>query len=419
VRVLASLLLVLSALTSSAMAEEDSPSKPRPRLRDLGVAPGVVPPGPLNAITDVAGVAVGHRTVVVGDGVRTGVTAVLPHGGDLFHDKVPGAVFVANGFGKAAGFLQVAELGTIETPIVLTNTLAVGTAVEAVVAWTLAQPGNEEVRSVNAVVGETNDGWLNDVRAQPVTGEHVREAIAAAAGGAVATGSVGAGTGTMALGWKGGIGTASRRLPASLGGWTVGALVQSNFGGILTVDGVPVGRELGRWSYREELELAAASGRGEGGRGTSGGAAAAGGGAAGGGAAPDEAPARPGDGSVMIVLATDAPLSAHSLERLAKRAVLALGRVGSFISNGSGDFVIAFSTAQTIPHAAPDPVLLRRELANEALSPLFLAAVEAVEEAILDSLVTATTVTGRDGHQGEAIPLDDLRRVLRRHGRIP
>lgn len=397
-RLLASLLLVLLALSPFAVAEEDSPREARPRLRDLGVAPGVVPPGPLNAITDVAGVAVGHRTVVEGDRVRTGVTAILPHGGDLFRDKVAGAVFVANGFGKAAGFLQVAELGTIETPIVMTNTLAVGTAVEAVVRWTLARPGHEEVRSVNALVGETNDGWLNDVRALPVTGEHVREAIAAATGGPVATGSVGAGTGTRTLGWKGGIGTASRRLPAALGGWTVGALVQSNFGGILTVDGVPVGRELGQWSYREEL----------------------------GGGAPSPAPPSgrspdtpSGDGSVMIVLATDAPLSAHSLERLAKRSVLALGRVGSFMSNGSGDFVIAFSTAQTIPHDPPDPVLFRRELANDALSPLFLAAVEAVEEAILDSLVTATTVTGRDGHTADAIPLDDLRRVLRRHGRIP
>jgi D-aminopeptidase len=387
---------------TSIVAGGEGPTMPRseyrPRLRDLGLNLGVVPPGPLNAITDVDGVQVGHRTVIAGDGVRTGVTAVLPHGGDLFHDKVPGAVFVANGFGKAAGFLQVAELGTIETPIVLTNTLAVGTAVEAVVAWTLAQPGNEEVRSVNALVGETNDGWLNDIRALPVTGEHVRQAIAAATGGPVATGSVGAGTGTRALGWKGGIGTASRRLPPALGGWTVGALVQSNFGGILTVDGVPVGRELGQWSYREEL----------GGGGPSP--------APPGGHSPD---APPGDGSIMIVLATDAPLSAHSLERLAKRAVLALGRVGSFMSNGSGDFVIAFSTAQTIPHAPPDPVLFRRELANDALSPLFLATVEAVEEAILDSLVTATTVNGRDGHTADAIPLDDLRRVLRRHGRIP
>jgi D-aminopeptidase len=374
--------------------EEAAVTEPRPRLRDLGLSIGVVPPGPLDAITDVAGVRVGHRTVIEGDRVRTGVTAILPHGGNLFRDKVPAAVFVANGFGKAAGFLQVEELGTIETPIVLTNTLAVGTAVEAVVAWTLARPGNEEVRSVNAVVGETNDGWLNDIRAIPVTREHVLEAIAAAAEGPVATGSVGAGTGTRALGWKGGIGTASRRLPASLGGWTVGALVQSNFGGILSVDGVPVGRELGRWSYRGELEAAGAG-------------------------APEAADGAtpPGDGSIMIVLATDAPLSAHSLERLAKRAVPPLGRVGSFLSNGSGDFVVAFSTAQTIPHEPGDPVLVRRELANDALSPLFLATVEAVEAAILDSLVTATTVTGRDGHTADALPLDALLDVLRRHGR--
>lgn len=415
-RFLATLLLVSLALTSSAMAEEESPGEPRPRLRELGVALGVVPPGPLNAITDVAGVLVGHRTVVEGDGVRTGVTAILPHGGDLFHDKVPGAVFVANGFGKAAGFLQVAELGTIETPIVLTSTLAVGTAVEAVVGWTLERPGHEDVRSVNAVVGETNDGWLNDSRSLPVTRQHVREAIAAAAGGPVATGSVGAGTGTMALGWKGGIGTASRRLPASLGGWTVGALVQSNFGGILTVDGVPVGRELGRWSYRDELGGGVGGGAGAGAAGTE---PASPSGERAAGAGRQAAEARPGDGSIMIVLATDAPLSARSLERLAKRSVLALGRVGSFMSNGSGDFVVAFSTAQTVPHAPADPVLVRRDLANDALSPLFLAVVEAVEEAILDSLLTATTVTGRDGHVGEAIPLDDLRRVLRRHRRIP
>lgn len=413
-RFLATLLLALLALTSSAMAEAEPVTGTRPRLRELGVALGVVPPGPLNAITDVAGVAVGHRTVVAGDGVRTGVTAILPHGGDLFHHKAPGAVVVANGFGKAAGFLQVAELGTIETPIVLTSTLAVGTAVEAVVGWTLERSGHEEVRSVNAVVGETNDGWLNDARSLPVTRQHVREAIAAARGGPVATGSVGAGTGTMALGWKGGIGTASRRLPPALGGWTVGALVQSNFGGILTVDGVPVGRELGRWSYREEL----------GGGGAGAGAGAAGAepanpSAARAAGASGRAAERPGDGSIMIVLATDAPLSARSLERLARRSVLALGRVGSFMSNGSGDFVVAFSTAQTVPHAPADPVLIRRDLANDALSPLFLAVVEAVEEAILDSLLTATTVTGRDGHVGEAIPLDDLRRVLRRHGRIP
>jgi D-aminopeptidase len=372
--------------------------RPRPRLRDLGASPGILPPGPLNAITDVAGVAVGHRTLREGEAVRTGVTAILPHGGNLFQRKVPAAVHVANGFGKAAGFLQVAELGTLETPIVLTNTLAVGTAVEAVVDWTFEQAGNEEVRSVNAVVGETNDGWLNDIRRRAVTAAHVRQAIAAARTGPVAEGGVGAGTGTMALGWKGGIGTASRRLPEAMGGWTVGALVQTNFGGILRIDGVPVGELLGRHAYRDELRAAAAT------RGDS--------------ADAEGVSPAPGDGSVMVVLATDAPLSALQLERLARRAVPALGRVGSFISNGSGDFVVAFSTANPRPHAGGPQVLSFEEVANDALSPLFLAAVESVEEAIYNSLFAATPVTGRDGHAAEALPVDAVRELLRRHGRL-
>jgi D-aminopeptidase len=365
-----------------------APAETRPRVRDLGVEPGVLPPGPLDAITDVPGVLVGHETVVEGDSVRTGVTAVLPHGGNLFQEKVPAAIHVGNGFGKAAGFLQVQELGTIETPIVLTNTLAVGTAVQAVAAWTLERPGNEAVRSVNAVVGETNDGYLNDIRSFPVTAEHVRRAIAAARGGPVAEGSVGAGTGTQALGWKGGIGTASRRLPERLGGWTVGALVQSNFGGVLAIDGVPVGELLGRYSYREALE-----------------AEATGGGAVG------------ADGSCMIVLATDAPLSARNLERLAKRAVLALGRVGSFMSNGSGDFVIAFSTARENrrPHESEEDVLTVLDLRNDATSPLFLAAVEAVEEAIYNSLLKAETVTGHEGRTVEAIPVERVKELMERH----
>jgi D-aminopeptidase len=348
----------------------------------------VLPPGPLDAITDVPGVLVGHETVVEGDSVRTGVTAVLPHGGNLFQEKVPAAVHVGNGFGKAAGFLQVQELGTIETPIVLTNTLAVGTAVQAVAAWTLERPGNEAVRSVNAVVGETNDGYLNDIRSFPVTAEHVRRAIAAARGGPVAEGSVGAGTGTQALGWKGGIGTASRRLPERLGGWTVGALVQSNFGGVLAIDGVPVGELLGRYSYREALEAEATGGGAEG-----------------------------ADGSCMIVLATDAPLSARNLERLAKRAVLALGRVGSFMSNGSGDFVIAFSTARENrrPHESEKDVLTVLDLRNDATSPLFLATVEAVEEAIYNSLLKAETVTGHGGRTVEAIPIERVKELMEGH----
>jgi D-aminopeptidase len=363
--------------------------EPRPRIRDLGVSPGVLAPGPINAITDVEGVHVGHTTIVKGDAVRTGVTAVVPHGDGVFRHKVPAAVHVGNGYGKAAGFLQVQELGVIETPIVLTNTLSVGTAVTAVVEWTLTRPGNERVRSVNAVVGETNDGYLNDIRGMDVTGADVVAAIETARDGPVAEGCVGAGTGTVAFGFKGGIGTSSRVLPEALGGWTVGALVQSNFGGILTIDGVRVGEKLGRYSFRRQIE----------------------------GGSPGDADGS-GDGSCMIVVATDAPLSTRNLERLAKRAVLGLARTGSFMSNGSGDFVIAFSTANRIPHDPPlDPRQIE-ELPNEAVSPLFLAAVEAVEEAVYNSLTAAGTVTGRDGHTVEALPIDRLRELLDR-GRAP
>ena len=361
----------LLALTAAAPAQD------RPRIRDLGVRPGVLTPGKENAITDVAGVRVGHATLVEGDSIRTGVTAILPHAGNLFQSKVPAAVYVGNGFGKAAGFLQVRELGNLETPIVLTNTLAVGTAVEAVVAWTLEQPGNEDVRSVNAVVGETNDGRLNDIRARRVSARDVRAAIAAAQSskpGPVAEGSVGAGTGTIAFGWKGGIGTSSRVLPAKLGGYTLGALVQSNFGGILTIDGVRVGEKLGRYDFQEDLAAAA--------------------------------------GSCMIVLATDAPLSARNLERLARRAVLGLARTGSYMANGSGDFVIAFSTANQVPHTPPHPVRKTEELENDAVSPLFLAAVESVEEAVYNSLTRATTVTGHRAAKAEALPIERLKTLL-------
>ncbi|HEX7185171.1 MAG TPA: P1 family peptidase [Thermoanaerobaculia bacterium] len=357
-------------------------AEPRPRLRDLGAEPGIFPAGPKNAITDVAGVRVGHRTLVRGDSVRTGVTAILPHGGNLFQSKAPAAVYVGNGFGKAAGFLQIQELGNLETPIVLTNTLAVGTAVEAVVAWTLEQPGNGEVRSVNAVVGETNDGYLNDIRGRHVAAADVRAAIAAASDGPIEEGSVGAGAGTVAFGWKGGIGTSSRVVPKSLGGWTVGALVQTNFGGVLTIDGVPVGERLGQYSFREDLEK-------------------------------DR-----GDGSCMVVLATDAPLSSRNLERLAKRAVLGLARTGSFMSNGSGDFVIAFSTRNLVPFEMKDRVLAAEELHNDAMSPLFLAAVEAVEEAVYNSLLQAADVTGHQGHTVKAIPVDEVRALLKEAGRI-
>ncbi|MHC4413959.1 MAG: DmpA family aminopeptidase [Planctomycetota bacterium] len=372
--------LAISAV--GAMTEAEAP--PRPRIREVGVRPGVLQPGPLNAITDVEGVRVGHRTIIKGDAVRTGVTAILPHGGNLFQQKVPAAVHVGNGFGKPAGFLQVQELGNIETPIVLTNTLSVGAAVEGVVRWTISRPGNEDVRSVNAVVGETNDGRLNDIRGMHVTVQDVMAAVESAEGGPVQEGSVGAGTGTVAFGFKGGIGSSSRLLPPSLGGYTVGALVQTNFGGILTIDGVRMGQKLGRYSFRGQVE-----GRSYG---------------------VDEPAA---DGSCMIVLATDAPVSARNLERLARRAVLGLARTGSFLGNGSGDFVIAFSTRNRISHDPPPGPRTIEALANEAMSPLFLAAVEAVEEAVYNSLTRATTVTGRDGNTAEAIPIDRLREILR------
>jgi D-aminopeptidase len=370
-------LVVLLAL-AAAGAEE------RPRARDLGVAPGVFPPGPLNAISDVPGVRVGHKTLVEGANVRTGVTAILPHSGNLFQDKVAGAVFVGNAFGKLAGSTQVTELGTIETPIVLTNTLAVGTALEAVVSWTLTRPGNQGVRSVNALVGETNDGWgLNDIRGRHVREEHVLAAIEAATAGPVEEGSVGAGTGTVCFGWKGGIGTASRRLPAAWGGHTLGVLVQTNFGGVLVVDGAPVGKELGRHAFSR--------------------------------AAADLSRNPPPGGSCMIVVATDAPLSPRDLERLAARALFGLARTGSSYANGSGDFAIAFSTTVRTRHGETEarPLLL---LPTDALSPLFEAALEATEEAVLNSLFRATTMSG-SGETVEAIPVDRVREILARYGR--
>ncbi len=374
------LILLLCTLPALAVAQST-------RIRDLGLDPGIFNPGPLNAITDVGGVQVGHRTLIEGDSIRTGVTAIRPHRGNLFREKVPAAVYVGNGFGKAAGFLQVQELGTIETPIVLTNTLSVGTAVEATVAWMLRQPGNEGVGSVNAVVGETNDGYLNDIRGQHVTPDDVWAAIDAAAAGPVEEGSVGAGTGTTNFGWKGGIGTASRVLPDELGGYTLGALVQTNYGGLLRIDGVPVGEALGQYSFRSVVE----------------------------GESNGESPDSEDEGSCMIVLATDAPLSPRNLERLAKRAIMGLARTGSFMSNGTGDFVIAVSTPNRTPDGSVQTI---DRLANRAMSPLFLAAVEAVEEAVYNALTAATTVRGRDGHVVEALPLDRVETLLREAGRI-
>jgi D-aminopeptidase len=365
--------IVLSAIsTFSAVVVL---GQPRPRARDLGIAPGIYSPGALNAITDVDGVRVGHTTIVEGERVRTGVTAIVPHGGNVFQDKVAGAVFVGNAFGKLAGSTQVAELGTIETPIVLTNTLSVGTAVDAVARYTVAQPGNEQVRSVNPLVGETNDGGLNDIRGFHVTREHVLEAIRTAKSGPVQEGAVGAGTGTMCYGWKGGIGTASRKLDRT--GYTVGVLAQTNFGGNLTIAGVPIFKSL------QPPQRA--------------------------GVANDN-----GDGSCMLVVATDAPLDARDLRRLAARAVFGLGRTGSSYSNGSGDFAIAFSTApemrsrfgETAPRA-------RTVLPTDATSPLFEAALEATEEAVYNSLFQATSIRSAGG-TAEAIPIDRVRELLKR-----
>lgn len=350
------------------------------RARQLGIRIGVLPVGSLNAITDVPGVRVGHHTLVAGDSVRTGVTAIVPHGGNVFQDKVPAAIYLGNGFGKLAGYSQVEELGNLETPIVLTNTLSVATAVDALITYTLGREGNEGVRSVNAVVGETNDGYLNDIRGRHVTPAHVLSALAAAGAGSVPEGNVGAGTGTVCFGFKGGIGTSSRRLPASLGGYTVGVLVQSNFGGVLTIDGVPVGQELGQYAFQRQLEDA--------------------------------------DGSCMIVVATDAPLDARNLKRLAKRAMLGLGRSGGIASNGSGDYVVAFSTAEQlrVPYRMEKPTLTREVLHNDALSPLFLGAIEATEEAIINSLFAAESMAGHRGRI-EALPVERVLELMKKYNR--
>ena len=373
----------------------DAQSVVRPRAREIGVAPGVFAPGSLNAIADVAGVSVGHTTLVEGDSVRTGVTVIVPHAGNVFQDKVPGAVFVGNAFGKLAGSTQVDELGTIETPIALTNTLSVGAVVEGLVRWTLDQPGNTNIRSVNALVGETNDGGLNDIRGLHVRPDHVIAALRAAKAGPVEEGSVGAGTGTQAFGWKGGIGTASRKLAAQYGGYTVGVLVQSNFGGVLTIGGAPIGKLLGRYSYQPkpsaDVRLAAPK------------------------LAGDEWRAEAGDGSCMIVVATDAPLDARDLKRLAARAVYGLARTGSSFSNGSGEFAIAFSTAMDgrtrFGATAPRTTTL---LPTDGVSPLFQAALESTEEAVYNSLLKATSVTSRFG-TAEALPVDQVREILKRY----
>ncbi|MDQ3584752.1 MAG: P1 family peptidase, partial [Acidobacteriota bacterium] len=380
----------------------------RPRARDAGIIVGVLPAGTLNAITDVAGVRVGHATIMKGESVRTGVTAVLPHEGNLFREKVPGAIFVGNGFGKLMGSTQVEELGEIETPILLSSTLSVPRVADALLDYMLALPGNEEVRSVNPLVAETNDGFLNDIRGRHVTREDVFSAIKNARGGAVEEGAVGAGTGTVAFGFKGGIGTSSRKLPATLGGYTIGVLVQTNYGGVLTINGAPVGRELGKFYLKEELERAAGNVRRDDKHSNKQQASAL---------------QNSADGSIIIVVATDAPLDARNLKRLAARAIMGLARTGASGSNGSGDYAIAFSTAPEIRVRAirdrnsPNVPRELKLLANDAMSPLFLAAIEATEEAIYNSLFRATTITGQ-GNTVEALPLERTLEILRKHGAL-
>lgn len=374
-RIISAVLLVLCPLLSWSQDEKTA--------RDYGIEIGVMPPGPFNAITDVPGVKVGHTTRNEGDFVRTGVTAVLPYDGPIFQYKVPAAIYVGNGFGKLAGSTQVNELGNLETPIILTNTLSVATAIDALIGYTLDLPENQNVRSVNAVVGETNDGYLNDIRGRHVTEADVLAAIEGAQSGWVEEGNTGAGTGTICFGFKGGIGTSSRKLPASLGGYTVGVLVQSNFGGNLQIDGVPVGQELGKFSFREALLHQV-------------------------------------DGSCMIIVATDAPLDHRNLMRLASRSMLGLGNTGGIASNGSGDYVIAFSTAENlrIPYSPDKPIVNQDVLHNDQMSPLFMAVIEATEEAIINSMFAAKTMEGRNGHIIQALPLEKVLPIMEKYRSI-
>ena len=373
-------------LAISFAAAQNTVPNTRPRAADIGLRVGILPPGPLDAITDVAGVAVGHTTIIRGDNIRTGVTAVLPHSGNLYRDKVPAAISVSNGFGKLAGSTQVEEMGEIETPILLTSTTSVPRVADALLSYMLALPGNEGVLSINPVVGETNDGFLSDIRGRHISPEDVFAAVKNAKGGPVEEGAVGAGTGTVAFGWKGGIGTSSRRLPANLGGYTVGVLAQTNFGGVLTIAGAPVGQELGQYYLRKELAQTVGTGN-------------------------DKA-----DGSCMMIIATDAPLDARTLRRLAARAWLGLARAGSSASNGSGDYAIAFSAAPQARIRSNDPATSRKTevLTNDAMSPLFLAVIEATEEAVYNSMFKATTMTG-NGHTVEALPIERTVEILRQH----
>lgn len=351
------------------------------RPRELGIKIGVLPTGQFNAITDVAGVKVGQVTLVEGKNIRTGVTAIIPKDGNLFQQKIPAAIYIGNGFGKLTGYSQVEELGTLETPIILTNTLSVPTAADALIDWTLNQKGNENVRSVNPVVGETNDSFLNDIRGRHVKKENVLEALKKAQTGKVEEGNVGAGTGTVCFNWKGGIGTSSRKLPEKLGGYTVGVLTQTNFGGVLKVNGVPVGEELGKYAFKESLDKSS-------------------------------------DGSCMMIIATDAPLDARNLKRLAKRAIMGLAETGGIASNGSGDYVIAFSTAYQIPHETTQGTSSVILLHNDFVSPLFMATIEATNEAIINSLFMAKTTEGFQDHKMEELPKEKVLEIMRKYGRL-
>jgi len=368
-----SLLILLFLTTIQVNAQK--------RPRELGIKIGVLPTGNFNAITDVAGVKVGHVTLIDGKDIRTGVTAILPREGNLFQQKVPAAIYIGNGFGKLAGYSQVEELGTMETPIILTNTLSVPTAADALIDWTINQKGNENVRSVNPVVGETNDGFLNDIRARHVKKEHVLQALSKAQTGKVEEGNVGAGTGTVCFNFKGGIGTSSRKLPEKLGGYTVGVLTQTNFGGVLKVNGVPVGEALGKYAFKESLDKSS-------------------------------------DGSCMMIIATDAPLDARNLKRLAKRAIMGMAETGGIASNGSGDYIIAFSTAYQIPHETTQGTSSVTLLHNDYISPLFMATIEATNEAIINSLFMAKTSDGTQGHSVEELPKGKVLEIMGKYGRI-
>ncbi|QJR34574.1 P1 family peptidase [Gemmatimonas groenlandica] len=378
-----------------AVVAASAPLAAQQRARAIGLAPGVFAPGPNNAITDVAGVRVGHETVTLGDSVRTGVTAIIPHGGDLYRDRVPAALHVGNGFGKLLGVTQLRELGELETPVLLTCTLCIWQAGDALAQYMLAKPENANVRSINPVVGETNDGQLNATRARPGIAAAVNRALANADSGRVAEGSVGAGHGTVMFGWKGGIGTSSRKLPASLGGYTVGVIVQGNYGGVLQMAGVPVGQLLGRYAFQRDVERAAGTPPGAGGFGDAG--------------------AEQGDGSCMIVIATDAPVLSRNLERMGARAVMGLARTGSSASNGSGDYVIAFSTSPRVRRSPDATLSTNDELGNEAMSALFQAVTEATEEALYDALLMATPVSTRAGRVNP-LPRDSVRVLLQARG---